>query len=82
MKNNLTDLNNYLFEEIERLNDDETLKNEEDFNKEIKRAKTISCLAQQVVGIANSEINAIKTLNEYGIEKEDIPDMLKIGLKK
>lgn len=82
MKNNLTSLNNYLFEELERLNDDEALKNEENFNKEIKRSKAISCLAQQVVGIANSAVNAIKILNEYNLEKEEIPDILKIGTKK
>ena len=41
MKNNLNALNNYLFEELERLNDDETLDKEDNLQKELKRAKAI-----------------------------------------
>lgn len=37
MKTSLNDLNKYLFEELERLNDDEQLSADEDFEKEIKR---------------------------------------------
>ena len=37
MKNNLSDVNNYLFEQLERLNDDETLDSEDNFKKEIAR---------------------------------------------
>ena len=33
MKTNLASLNNYLFEELERLNDDEELKNEDNLEK-------------------------------------------------
>ena len=41
MKNNLSDVNNYLFEQLERLNDDETLESEDNFKKEIQRKNAI-----------------------------------------
>ena len=43
MKNTLSDLNNYLFESIERLNDD-TLTDEE-LDKEIKRSDAVQKIA-------------------------------------
>ena len=49
MKNNLSDVNNYLFEELERLNDDENLENEENFKKEIQRAKAVSSICSTIV---------------------------------
>ena len=33
MKNSLSDVNNYLFEQLERLNDDETLSENDNFDK-------------------------------------------------
>lgn len=39
MRNKLTDLNNHLFEQLERLNDDEL--SEEELEKEIKRSKAM-----------------------------------------
>ena len=53
MKNNLSDVNNYLFEELERLNDDENLVNEENFKKEIQRAKAVSSICSTIVSNAN-----------------------------
>lgn len=39
MKNTLTDLNNYLFEQLERLNDDEI--SEEQLERELRKADSI-----------------------------------------
>ena len=39
MDNNLNSLNNYLFEQLERLNDDEELEKDGALEKEIKRVK-------------------------------------------
>lgn len=47
MKNTLTDLNNYLFAQMERLNDEEM--NGEELAKEISRAKAITAISNQII---------------------------------
>lgn len=72
MKNNLSDVNNYLFEELERLNDDETLEDEGNFKKEIQRAKAVSNICSTIVANANLILNAKKYADELGINETDI----------
>lgn len=72
MKNSLTDLNNYLFEELERLNDDETLENEDNFKKEVQRAKALSSICSTIVSNANLILNAKKYADEYGISENEV----------
>ena len=64
MQNKLSDLNNYLFEQLERLNDDDL--NEEQFKKEVARSKAISSIASSIVGNANIMFKATKFLEEQG----------------
>lgn len=71
MKNDLNSLNNYLFEELERLNDDEELKNEEKLNKELKRAKAISGVSTAIVNNAKLILDAKKYADEVGITNEN-----------
>lgn len=70
MKNNLSDVNNYLFEQLERLNDDETLSENDNFDKEIKRAKAVSTLCSTIVSNANLILSAKKYADENGIKNE------------
>lgn len=70
MNNDLTSVNNYLFEQLERLNDDEALKKKEEFDKEIKRAKAVASLCSTIVSNANLVLNAKKYADEMGIENE------------
>ncbi|MCI6191208.1 MAG: hypothetical protein MR691_14985 [Clostridium sp.] len=72
MKNNLSDVNNYLFEELERLNDDETLEDEGNFKKEIQRAKAVSNICSTIVANANLILNAKKYADELGINETEI----------
>lgn len=44
MKNTLTDLNNYLFEALERLTDDDLT--EEEMQKEITRSQAVTSVAE------------------------------------
>lgn len=81
MNNNLGSLNNYLFEQLERLNDDESLQQEELFDKEIKRSKAIINTAKTIIDNAKTVLDAQKYQSEYGV-KSDVPEMLQIGTKK
>lgn len=74
MKNSLNDLNNYLFEELERLNDSEELATAEELEKEIKRSKAITSVAQQIVNNANVILEAQKFASENG--RAELPKML------
>ena len=74
MKNKLTDLNNHLFEELERLND-EDLKGDE-LTAEMERAKAVSDIAQAIINNGNLMLKAHKQYAEYGIE---VPSILTLG---
>jgi len=77
MKNKLSDLNNYLFEELERLNDDEALETEEQLDKEIKRAKAITQVSNQIVQNANVVLKAKIHCDQFG---DDLGEFLQLGL--
>ena len=62
-RNTLLDLNDHLFMQIERLNDDEL--SGDDLEKELKRSKAMSQIASQVVGVANIVLEATKFNSDY-----------------
>lgn len=64
-RNTLNDLNNHLFMQLERLND-EDLK-EEDLQKEITRAKAITSLAAQIINNGSLALRAQEFMHEYGL---------------
>ena len=64
MKNTLADLNNYLFEAIERINDD-TL-DDAQLEKEIKRSEAVQKIAKTIIDNGNLALQAKKHLDEYG----------------
>ncbi len=73
MKNKLVDLNNHLFEQIERLNDEELTG--EELEKEIKRSKAITSLASNVISNAALALEGEKYINDFrGSAK--LPEML------
>lgn len=76
MKNKLVDLNNHLFEELERLNDEE-LKGEK-LQEERERAKSIANIAQTIINNGELALKAAKHYDEYG-NKKDMPEILQIG---
>lgn len=68
MKNTLADLNNYLFEAIERLNDDNL--DEAQLDKEIKRSEAVQKVAKTIIENGTLALQAKKHLDEYGKGEE------------
>ena len=79
MKNKLIDLNNHLFEQLERLND-EDLEGEK-LEEEIHRSKAITNVAQTIVNNANLMLDAQKHADEYGYDKNKTPNLFMIENK-
>lgn len=76
MKNNLADLNNILFEQLERLQDDELCCDEETAEREIKKTEAIGKIAEQVIEIGALQLKALSLQNEWGIQKGNMPELL------
>ncbi|MEM1289773.1 MAG: hypothetical protein AAGH60_15600 [Pseudomonadota bacterium] len=64
MKNKLSDLNNHLFAQLERLGQDKL--SAEEIENEVKRADAIVALSDQVVGTADLQLKAAKLFAEHG----------------
>lgn len=64
MKNKLSDLNNHLFEQLERLNDGDLT--EEELEKEIKRAKSIAEISQQIIDNGSLTLKTAQFLTDQG----------------
>ena len=68
MKNKLSDLNNYLFESIERLMDDEL--SDDELEREIKRSETVQKVAKTIIDNGALALQAQKHFDEYGIQTQ------------
>lgn len=79
MKNNLSDLNNYLFETLERLMDDDL--SPEEMEKEITRSKAVTSVAETMIHNGELALKTMITLNEYRTTGElaPVPKMLDVG---
>ncbi len=74
MRNGLTDLNNHLFEQLERLNEDE-LKGEA-LKEEITRSKAIENVAKQIINNGRLVLDSQKFIDDRLNVDNDLPDML------
>lgn len=75
MKNKLIDLNNHLFAQLERLNDEE-LKGES-LSEEISRSKAVTGVSKEIVSNARLALDAQQFKQEAGlIAKDTMPKML------
>lgn len=64
MKNKLTDLNNHLFAQLERLSDEEL--SSEKIADEVKRADAVVAVADQIVRNADLQLKAVTILANHG----------------
>ena len=76
MKNNLIDLNNHLFAQLERLGN-ESLKGEK-LEEEITRSKAVSQISKDVVSNASVVLQAEKHRAEYNLSANKLPGMLEV----
>ena len=63
MKNKLIDLNNHLFEQIERLNDESLT--DEQIRKEVARTDAIVKVSEQIIGNATIALRAAELVAEH-----------------
>lgn len=76
MKNSLSDLNNYLFEQLERLLDDEICHDEESTRQEIAKARAVTEVANSITANASVQLAAMKFREGNGLREDDMPQML------
>ena len=75
MKNKLIDLNNHLFVQLERLNDESI--NNEKLSVEIERSKAIAAIAREIISNGNLALKAEDIRHNEGVPK--LPDFLILG---
>nr|DAN96875.1 MAG TPA: hypothetical protein [Caudoviricetes sp.] len=78
MKNKLVDLNNHLFEQLERLNDDDL--SDAELEREMKRSRAMAGIASNIVANAQLALDSQKFIEEqYGYDtpkRPQLPEML------
>ncbi len=77
MKNTLGDLNNHLFEQLEKLNDDNLAG--EQLEAEIKRTEAMAKISEQIIRNGELQFKAMQHMDEYGYERKKlVPEMLEV----
>jgi len=66
MKNKLSDLNDHLFAQLERLSDEDLTR--EGIEREHKRGEAIVAVADQIIRNAGLQIQAAKILSDHGLD--------------
>ena len=75
----MTDLHNHLFEQLERLNDDDLT--DDQLQKEIQRTKAMTMIASNMINNTNIALETAKFATEYCQNQNDIPEILRINSK-
>lgn len=77
----LDDLNEYLFLSLDRITNDSL--SDDQLEMEIKRAASVTKIAQTIINNGNLALNAMNSINEYGFNAKDpmknVPKMLETG---
>jgi hypothetical protein len=73
-KNKLSDLNDHLFAQLERLSDESMTP--EKIDQEAKRGKAIVAVADQIVKNASLQVQAAKLISDKGAIRPILPSVL------
>lgn len=78
MKNTLSDLNNHLFEQLERLNDEDLT--EEQLDRELRRSDGMTKVAERIIRNGELAYKTMVHMAEYGYadSKGSVPEMLEV----
>lgn len=77
MKNTLGDLNNHLFAQLEKINDDDL--SGEALDAEIKRTEAMAKISEQIIKTGELQFKAMQHMDEYGYDrKKAVPEMLEV----
>ncbi|MCO5477951.1 hypothetical protein NG891_14475 [Enterococcus gallinarum] len=76
-RNTLADLNNHLFEQLERLNDEEI--QGKALQEELDRAQSISLISDKIIKNADVQLRAVKLSKEYDLNRREMPQNLFLG---
>ena len=74
IKNTLGDLNGYLFEQLERLNDEDM--NSDALETELRRGKAMTDVAKQIIENGKLVLDAQKFIDARVDAKKDLPALL------
>lgn len=77
MKNTMDDLNNHLFAQLERLNDESLT--DEQLKKELERAKAVSSVASQIISNGFLVLKAVQMKDDRIDPDTTLPKMLEGG---
>ena len=77
MKNTLSDLNNYLFEQLERLNDDSL--SEDELEREMKKTDAVVKVSEKIIETGELAFRTMQHMDQYGYGSDRvIPSMLEM----
>jgi len=79
MKNKLTDLNNHLFAQLERLSD-EDIKGDE-LAEEIARSKAVTSVSREIVNNGKLVLDAEKAATAGRLVDRKVPTMLQVEVR-
>ncbi|QTH44937.1 hypothetical protein J4772_11350 [Cohnella sp. LGH] len=77
MRNTMGDLNNHLFAQLERLNDESL--SDEQLKKELERAKAVSSVASQIISNGFLVLKAVQMKGDNLNADTKVPKMLEGG---
>ncbi len=82
MKNKITDLNDHLFAQLERLSDEDL--NDSELEREIERSKAVTSVAEKIISNGKLALDATRLQVEYGSGSRNhiqMPEMLEMKEK-
>ena len=76
MRNTLTDLNNYLFEQLERINDDSL--SPEQLEQELRKTDSIVKVSEKIIQNGELAFKTMQHMDNYGYNSQTryVPPML------